>query len=65
MRTMKDSHWSMKHDLELIGLSKLSLPLETIAARFGRDPDNISRKANRLGLALKRGRSVARKAKGK
>jgi hypothetical protein len=57
--------WSMKHDRELIELSKSSLTLEAIAERLRRQPDRILKSATRLGITLNRRQASGLKAKGK
>jgi hypothetical protein len=50
----KGASWSMKHDRELIELSKSSQNLEAVAKHFGRHPDKILKSATRLGLTQRR-----------
>jgi hypothetical protein len=57
--------WSMKHDRELVELSKSSLTLEAIAERLNRESYKLLKSATRLGLTLKRRASSGLKAKGK
>jgi hypothetical protein len=45
--------WSMRHDRELITLSKTPT-LEAIVGQLQRPPESILDKAKRLGLTIKR-----------
>ena len=45
--------WAMRHDRELIALSKTK-PIEALADHFQRPPESILAKAKRLGLSIKR-----------
>ena len=63
-RKSKTGRWSMKHDRELMELSKSRLTLDAIAERCGVEPSWILKRAARLGLAFKRRPATRVKAKG-
>jgi hypothetical protein len=53
-RRYKPGRWSLKHDRELIALSRQSLSLEAAAERFGAKPEAVLKTAKRLGLSFGR-----------
>jgi hypothetical protein len=52
--TRRSGAWPMRTDRELIAFSKTQT-LEAIAVHFKVPPKSILKKANRLGLSIKRG----------